>query len=672
MTSQHPDIMAEITKQQATKPSRWGSFILILVVSLVLFIGSMGIMQHDGATSGFDWMSLTLLVAVLLFHEAGHYVAMRWSGYQNLKMFFIPFLGAAVSGHSYQVAGWKKTVVSLAGPLPGIFLGCVLTVVGLLINQPELLKAALLLLVLNGLNLLPILPFDGGWVAHQLLFSRHPSLDLIFRIIAVAGLLGLSILMHAKVMMFVAIFVAIGIPLAFRQARITADLRRADHRIALDAGPLLTPEVADPIIARVVAAHPKGIPPRLAAQHTIAIVDALSVQPQGWGISCVFLGLHAGSLLLAVIFSVLAGVGMHGGIPTLRKAFTNGLHHRGAGQIQPASETLHRVASTTVTPEPALPSEQIPMRVLVATCTQHAAAVSLARELKSALPAGSTCLVFGDSLLVSLPIADQQTFERIMRTVTAQDPAAFVATPTEPVELHLVAQQDGPAAAVTASAIRLYLSTPDPSLLIPPWVPHDLRSRAQQDLDTQNRALCQPLLNGLQAGRRSPRGRELFAAIRDAEKRGDLVAANALRADLQRTCREGYAAVLEQLALANPTSAPLIDACRPLIDHLDKRDFNGFYNATATPFLGPLADGDEGRYCASYGRCPESVTGLELTIAVVDPQQALPVVITWLEAQGCRDLQYRLQPVSDDVDEPGLKPLVPPAPAESDKKAENF
>src|SRR5439155_4332897 len=131
----------------------------------------------------------------LVFHELGHYVAMRVFGYRNLRMFFIPFFGAAVSGQHYNIAGWKKAVVALAGPLPGIVLGVPLGVIGAVANESKVIEVAWMLLVLNGFNLLPFLPLDGGWVVHAVLFVRHPVLEVVFRIFAALAMLGIAILM---------------------------------------------------------------------------------------------------------------------------------------------------------------------------------------------------------------------------------------------------------------------------------------------------------------------------------------------------------------------------------------------------------------------------------------------------------------------------------------------
>ena len=82
-----------------------------------------------------------------------------------------PLFGAAVSGKHYNVQGWKKTLVALMGPLPGIVLGAGLGIAGLMLRKPILGDIAMPMLVLNGFNLLPLMPFDGGWV-----LARDPLL----------------------------------------------------------------------------------------------------------------------------------------------------------------------------------------------------------------------------------------------------------------------------------------------------------------------------------------------------------------------------------------------------------------------------------------------------------------------------------------------------------------
>jgi hypothetical protein len=88
----------------------WQSAISLFVISLFVFAIA------GGKTWG--WTFVAMLVPILFFHELGHYVAMRAFGYRNLRMFFLPLLGAAVSGRSFNVAAWKQVIVALAGRCP--------------------------------------------------------------------------------------------------------------------------------------------------------------------------------------------------------------------------------------------------------------------------------------------------------------------------------------------------------------------------------------------------------------------------------------------------------------------------------------------------------------------------------------------------------------------------
>src|SRR6056297_2223918 len=150
---------------------------LVLVVSLMVFVAA-------GVAFWNPWL-IGMLVIVLLFHEAGHYVAMRLFGYCNVKMFFIPFLGAAVSGRHFNIAGWKKALVYLAGPVPGIFVSFPLMVAGTAMEADWMFELGVMALLLNTLNLLPIMPLDGGWIMHLTVFSRSPFLELVARVAGV-------------------------------------------------------------------------------------------------------------------------------------------------------------------------------------------------------------------------------------------------------------------------------------------------------------------------------------------------------------------------------------------------------------------------------------------------------------------------------------------------------
>jgi len=50
-----------------------------------------------------------------------------------------------------------------------------------------------MLVLVNAFNLLPILPLDGGRLFQTLLFARTPALDVLFRLLANAGLGWLAV-----------------------------------------------------------------------------------------------------------------------------------------------------------------------------------------------------------------------------------------------------------------------------------------------------------------------------------------------------------------------------------------------------------------------------------------------------------------------------------------------
>ena len=145
----------------------------VLVLTLAAFIVTR---LHSEASL---W-KLVILVAVLLFHELGHYAGMRFFGYRDVRMFFIPFLGAAVSGRREDVAAWKEAIVVLLGPIPGIVLGVVFFLWNLRSPDPLKKDVMIALLAINGFNLLPLGGLDGAKLFQRVLFSRHRLLELAF------------------------------------------------------------------------------------------------------------------------------------------------------------------------------------------------------------------------------------------------------------------------------------------------------------------------------------------------------------------------------------------------------------------------------------------------------------------------------------------------------------
>ncbi len=133
---------------------------------------------------------LLVITAIVVFHEMGHFVAMKAFRYKDLGIFFIPLLGAYVSGKKRDVSQKESAIILLAGPLPGIILGVILY-----LTNPDLSIAgisfsyvSLILIFLNMINLLPIYPLDGGQLLNRVFFNEVSWLSKGFVIISAAFL----------------------------------------------------------------------------------------------------------------------------------------------------------------------------------------------------------------------------------------------------------------------------------------------------------------------------------------------------------------------------------------------------------------------------------------------------------------------------------------------------
>ena len=123
----------EAAKKQQSQPPPPTAFWPRLLNSILWFV-LVGLVL-------FTPIDLMWLLAVIGFHEAGHYVGMVLFGYHDLKMFFIPGLGGAVQGEKKGVPAWQEAIMLLLGPVPGLVLGCCLYFVDQSVPLPPFLRA---------------------------------------------------------------------------------------------------------------------------------------------------------------------------------------------------------------------------------------------------------------------------------------------------------------------------------------------------------------------------------------------------------------------------------------------------------------------------------------------------------------------------------------------------
>ena len=170
-----PEIPKPELEEPKSRPNVWFKSLTSLAVFLVI-----------GYLFFKDLRLILVLTAVVVFHEFGHFVAMKIYKYQDLGMFFIPLLGAYVSGKKQEVSQTQSAIILLAGPIPGIFLGIILHFLSIQFDMDFLEKVAWIMIFLNVLNLLPVYPLDVGQVLHRLFLDDYNILGKIFVILSAA------------------------------------------------------------------------------------------------------------------------------------------------------------------------------------------------------------------------------------------------------------------------------------------------------------------------------------------------------------------------------------------------------------------------------------------------------------------------------------------------------
>lgn len=145
---------------------------LLFIVSTILFALALGWYA--------SWRLVGFIFAAVLIHELGHLVGMMVFGYKDRQILFLPFLGAATVGRNPGASAWQRTVVYLLGPVPGLILGVVCLILFYQGGASWWLEFGIVLLLLNYLNLLPLVPLDGGRVVETLILGRFPRAQAIF------------------------------------------------------------------------------------------------------------------------------------------------------------------------------------------------------------------------------------------------------------------------------------------------------------------------------------------------------------------------------------------------------------------------------------------------------------------------------------------------------------
>jgi Zn-dependent protease len=110
----------------------------------------------------FSWPFALGFVLLLFVHEMGHVIQLRREGVEASAPMFIPFFGAVVTAKSLGENALAEARVGLAGPVLGTAGAAACLVIAEAANSDFFRALAYIGFFLNLINLVPLVPFDGG------------------------------------------------------------------------------------------------------------------------------------------------------------------------------------------------------------------------------------------------------------------------------------------------------------------------------------------------------------------------------------------------------------------------------------------------------------------------------------------------------------------------------
>ena len=179
--------------------SNWG----LTAFSLVLFVGVFLLLFKD------EINFVLFLILVLFIHEMGHFTFMKLFNYENVRMLFIPLMGAFVQGSKEKYSQTQSFIVVAAGPFPGICIGIITLFLSSFYQLNWLLELSFLFLFLNIINLIPIDPLDGGQLFKLLVNKKRDLFLIIFAFISSLILILVGFLIWSWVTMIFGFFMGI-------------------------------------------------------------------------------------------------------------------------------------------------------------------------------------------------------------------------------------------------------------------------------------------------------------------------------------------------------------------------------------------------------------------------------------------------------------------------------
>ena len=173
--------------------------VLLLLPKLKVFTTSASMLVSIAAYALiWGWAFALGFVLLLLVHELGHVIQLRREGVEASAPMFIPFLGAVISAKSLGDDAAAEARVGLAGPILGTLATLVPLGIWLATGEEFWQALAYVGFFINLLNLLPVLPLDGG--------RAMAALSPWVWIAGFAGLVALTLAFPNPILILILIF----------------------------------------------------------------------------------------------------------------------------------------------------------------------------------------------------------------------------------------------------------------------------------------------------------------------------------------------------------------------------------------------------------------------------------------------------------------------------------
>jgi Zn-dependent protease len=199
------------------------SAVLLLPKLKLLTTGGTALVSVAAYSLFWGWQFAAGFVVLMFVHEMGHVIQLRREGIKASTPMFIPFLGAAIFSRSLGDNALAEARVGLAGPILGTLGALVVALAGALTGSDLLLALAYIGFFLNLINLIPVVPFDGG----RAMAAVAPAMWFV----GIGGLVAMIVLLHN---VFLLIFILLALremPRRWRQLRSRSLEQAAYYRV---------------------------------------------------------------------------------------------------------------------------------------------------------------------------------------------------------------------------------------------------------------------------------------------------------------------------------------------------------------------------------------------------------------------------------------------------------